>query len=548
MKLDELKLVFSRIMLFGCLVLVLVAVCSCENLNLNPCDHEYSKEYTMTEGFHYIVCTKCGDRQKGSYDIHKFGSMSTDIAATEESCGSGSYTCHVCGYVKRVVIHNYVLIEEIQPTCAGNGMSAHYECSTCDGLFDMNYREANAKDFVKNSLSHSSMNLDNIDFISMPTFESGGLLKFRCDNFESCGGYVYFGGSSEIRLPPITEENYFKTYGDDNLVGYQIKSEYLDDLLSDRISYSGYRERVVMAASAFTIVMDVCTVDGHKFTPTSFVNDNNTLYYVCENDANHTLDISLPEIGSEDFSDGNHISATCTMGAGTVYRLNCGWREVISKYEGDLVYEGYTLNDYSSALYQNFRFFVLDEGAEPNPDNHPDSTIIIKDYYTPKFDAHTLEYSDGKATCFCTDCNTTFTETIEYKDGSWRYAGSLLNSVYYRDYRVFGQTVSSPKVTAFKYRIDGNGGVTADGEEYILGEIDNGFFILFSYNFTKEDSKLIGISINVDRGTGTVKEGRVEEHLDQWSLIHGSYDYWIIKMNEEHMGDIIVTLHWTYVS
>ena len=524
-----------------CVLGVMLIQCSC-GIFTPPCEHSFSGEYTAYEFEHAMVCELCGECVES--ERHKFTELIVDSFATENHDGKGHYECYVCHYRKEADVHNYAFVEEQPSTCYQNAISEHYECTACHKVFKKygeTYVETTLDDITHSALSHD-FDPENVEITKAPTIDSPGTARLCCQSFERCHGYVDVGGSIDIFLPRLSEtESYNVNYGENNVAYYTVTVEYVMELLKNRISYDGYRERIAEAVSKAKISADRCEVEGHMFAPAGFDYENYTITYHCEHDESHTVEIKLPQLNDTDYTRSTTTyGATCTVGERIKYTMNKSWKEVLTPYEEELVSEGYVLKDYVDTAEALIEFYIPVEGSEPNPNSHPLSMLETTGFTAPYYDVHTNEYRDGEAFFHCKACGEDFSEEVKYSKGKWRHEGNSLYPKYYRDYTMHYRRFTAPVRTEFKYRIDLNGG-TAPEDVKLTGAIDNGFFIINDDLFTRAGYKLTDIELNVDRNSGTVGEGRVEFHK---GLLR---NYWTVKMGPEYMGDVIVTLKWTYV-
>ena len=540
----------------GCLFAAAMLLCSCGLIfDSSPfgstfCDHSYTGgKYISNPMGHYAVCDKCGESQD-ELTVHRYGDLITVSQPTENADGEGFYECRECGYKKEQVIHDFVKVELKNSTCHSHGNYEHYVCNSCGKLFDTHYDETTSASVHINPKDHSSVNPNPV-IITQPTVSSDGLIKFLCDNFDTCHGYTeHLGKTLEVVLPPLEpEENYSVTSKSGATYILKLKEEYVKTHLEARVSSDIYRSRIATAISQFDFTYYACDAVGHKFTPESYITDENKVIFICEHDASHRLEIVLP-----DFSDSIYSSrsahATCARPAGREYFLSySAWKTNLEKYSDQLIYEGYTLHDYALELYNYCTLFKSD-GGEPNKDRHDvNENVTILNYTLPTYNVTTHKVTDGQAKCHCSDCDTIFYVTISYTDGVWRNdsVADYLVTKFYRDYTVYGKTLTAPVRQGFDYCIDANGGTPKSSDIDISGvDMLGGKHRIFEDDFVREGYIISGVTLLVDYNTNATSERVVK--TTGWVISHGNCTYWDIDMDSaKYMGDMRIKIIWTKV-
>ncbi len=532
-----------------CVCAIAITLCSCDSL-FDTCDHIYLGEYVIHEQNHIPVCDSCGEL--GESEMHKFGEMVTLSEPTDTADGEGYYECYTCGHRKTKVIHDFVKVEYVSPTCGSIGSYEHYKCASCDKLFDSHYDEIEERDINISSKEHSATN-PNPEVIEAPTPSSTGLIKLRCDRFEICGGYVSHNHKTiEIVLPKLEPaENYTVVSGEGGNSVLRIKEEYVKSYLEKTISSDIYRSRIATVVAEIDFDYYSCEALGHQFSETSFVNENNKLFYVCKRDPSHKLEIELPTIESGAYTRYKHY-ANCVRSEGYQYHLGeSSWTTILRNYENELIAEGSTVKAYARALADGFYLFVSN-GGEPNPNNHINNDMVaVKKITLPTYDVLSGGApTTGKADCFCGDCETKFTVDIDYSSGQWRKGGNILDYKYYRDYSLYGKTFSTAAREGFNYRIDTNGGTAKEGvwldgsTEVNLDEAARSSPRVIIDDFTRTGYELTGVTVYVDysiSGADRITKGTV-------GLFENKRTCWDIDMDtSKYMGDVIIKLQWTKV-
>ena len=109
----------------------------------------------------FVLCTQCGTVLSPSEPIPANGH---DCAKTivPSTCTSQGYilsVCSACGETKREPLpladHSFTLVPEVASTCIQKGVSAHYECSSCNTLFSLDKTPCTEQDLVLPLSSHS---------------------------------------------------------------------------------------------------------------------------------------------------------------------------------------------------------------------------------------------------------------------------------------------------------------------------------------------------------------------------------------------------------
>ena len=109
----------------------------------------------------FVLCTQCGTVLSPSEPIPANGHdwAKTIVSSTCTSQGYVLSVCSACGETKRELLpladHSFTLIPEVASTCIQKGVSAHYECSSCNTLFSLGKTPCTEQDLVLPLSSHS---------------------------------------------------------------------------------------------------------------------------------------------------------------------------------------------------------------------------------------------------------------------------------------------------------------------------------------------------------------------------------------------------------
>ena len=176
----------------------------------------------------FVLCTQCGTVLSPSEPIPANGH---DWAKTiaPSTCTSQGYVlsvCSACGETKREPLpladHSFTLVPEVASTCIQKGVSAHYECSSCNTLFSLDKTPCTEQDLALPLSSHS---LDSTGACTVCGYRE---LPHALFEPNSSGGVTFMG----------FEDGY--TYPYEELV---IPSSY-DDLPVTEISKTAFSECV----------------------------------------------------------------------------------------------------------------------------------------------------------------------------------------------------------------------------------------------------------------------------------------------------------------
>ena len=176
----------------------------------------------------FVLCTQCGTVLSPSEPIPANGHdwAKSIVSSTCTSQGYVLSVCSACGETKREPLplagHSFTLIPKVASTCIQKGVSAHYECSSCNTLFSLDKTPCTEQDLV---LSLSSHSLDSTGACTVCGYRE---LPHALFEPNSSGGVTFMG----------FEDSY--TYPYEELV---IPSSY-DDLPVTEISKTAFSECV----------------------------------------------------------------------------------------------------------------------------------------------------------------------------------------------------------------------------------------------------------------------------------------------------------------
>ena len=540
---------------FCILLLSVIALSSCTIL-LSDCErgnHALSNKYVIDESCHSLQCDNCDYTESG--ESHTYGELTVTKEATLLVDGEGYYICSVCGYKKETTIpgctHTYETVFGRMSTCQTEGVIAHLKCPTCGRIFNSDKEEITLKDVTLAKVNHTFYH-SGYEVVE-PTYDKDGYLKLKCDYFDECGTYLSESGTDiRLILPKLSaEENYTITEVEGEKLKYKLVNSYVDGEALEKVPQSYYNASR-SALYKLTLEYSAC-IRGHKYSPESYEITDNRLYYICTREAEHRLEIKLPQLNKENYYTEN-ISATCISVGGTEYQLNQSqWNEVLKSYEAKLIGESkdVTLSTFSKELTKNAALFV--KTAEINPDEHPEKSVVLGNFVPPTYDVTTSEFTVGKIKCQCAECEKMFNVEIEYDDGTWETIGTnAFNRKHYRTYWIYGQKIKDAGRTEFKYRIDLNGGEPTSEENSVSGSVVGGYIIIGDHLFRKDECCISGVSIIVDGRpvSSSVLAERVKED-SIFVLAHGkTYDCWKVYIGKEltgdeiYYGDVIIDIKW----
>ena len=112
-----------------------------------------------TTGF--VLCSQCGTVLSPSEPIPANGHdwAKTVVPSTCTSQGYVLSVCYACTATKREPLpladHSFTLVPEVASTCIQKGVSAHYECSSCNTLFSLGKTPCTEQDLALPLSSHS---------------------------------------------------------------------------------------------------------------------------------------------------------------------------------------------------------------------------------------------------------------------------------------------------------------------------------------------------------------------------------------------------------
>ena len=109
----------------------------------------------------FVLCSQCGTVLSPSKPIPANGHdwAKTIVPSTCTSQGCVLSVCSACGETKRESLpladHSFTLVPEVASTCIQKGVSAHYECSSCNTLFYLDKTPCTEQDLALPLSSHS---------------------------------------------------------------------------------------------------------------------------------------------------------------------------------------------------------------------------------------------------------------------------------------------------------------------------------------------------------------------------------------------------------
>lgn len=244
--------------------------------------------------------------------------------------------------------HDYGdLIPEVEATCEGAGVIAHFECSVCHAYFDAEKNEVT--DLTIPAIGH-----DYEGTVTAPTCTAQGYTTYVCQNDSShtyVSDYVEATGHDydAVVTDPTCEDQGYTTYTCH--CGDTYKSDYVDALghtdgetvieknvPATCLDSGSYDEVVYCAVCGKELSRNTVTVDplGHKEAvrqenntgatcTTAGSYDNVTYCTVCNAvlETTHVTGVTLPHTYEEKIMNDEHLKSEATCIANAVYYYDC---------------------------------------------------------------------------------------------------------------------------------------------------------------------------------------------------------------------------------